>query len=94
MTNEEFSELRRLVRHDANIRASKDRARQAMCDGKHRFETFGQARSTLRRKDVTMTVYHCPRCNGYHVGDGANKEKRSKASILHIKRKIERAEAG
>lgn len=90
MRPEEFAELRRLARHDANVRASNKRDRLAMCDGKHRFDTYAQAQSTLRKRCGEMRAYHCSRCNGYHVGDSANQEKRSKASLRHIKEKIER----
>lgn len=54
--------------------ASKRAQRRRACEGKHRYDSEGQARAAIAalhaRKGYQgrLRAYRCPHCNGYHFG--------------------------
>lgn len=73
MRPDDYRELRQLVRVDARMRI---RHRSA-CEGKHRFESYNEAKRTLswnlRKK---AKPYHCVECNGFHIGNIVNNRRK------------------
>lgn len=70
MKPEEFRELCRLIRSDATARMREQKRKDSACTGKHRFESFKAAESTLsQRLRKRARVYHCRECWGFHIGN-------------------------
>lgn len=84
MKPEEFRELRRLARHDANIREAKAKKRNeyeaAQCQGKPRFQARADALVAARRRGVHP--YHCGVCHGWHVGSNEHMRKKKLAKLM------------
>lgn len=65
MKYEEYRELRKLVQYDARRRGFV----ATSCQGKHRFPSFSAAGETIGpRLRRVAKAYHCPACNGWHIG--------------------------
>lgn len=80
MNKPEFFELKYLVHRDAMLKR-KARRKSIQCDGKHRFDSFGEAQKTMRPELRKVAhVFHCDMCHGYHIGNSATHRVRRLAN--------------
>lgn len=81
MDDNELEECRRLIHAVAWREIQKARAREkyeiAQCNGKHRFDSFNQAASTLVGRELRHKAepYRCGVCHAWHIG-GIFRQKR------------------
>ena len=65
----------------------------ATCKGKSRFETRGLAVSTISyKKRHQIHAYHCPACQGWHVGSRVNHDRKTKADRRILNQRREQCE--